>query len=170
MAPETGGRAAFLRGAALLARAAEAVAFAALLLLMALGAADVLGTFLLGRPLPSAREFSEVIMSVLVFAGLAVVCARERHIAVDLFVGGREGRLLRPLRALARLAAVAAFGLIAWRAAEGALDSLAIRETALAFVAFPVWPFKILGAAMLAAAVAACLCLLLALRGRKAEG
>lgn len=165
----TGEAAAFRKGAAALTRLAQLVAYASILLLMGLGTADVVGSYLLGSPLPSAREFSEVIMSVLVFAGLAVVCGRERHIVVDLFVGGRDGRVVGALRLVARLAAIAAFGLLAWRAAVGAFDSLAIQETALAFIAFPVWPFKLLGALMLVLAAAACLLLLLQHRTRKTD-
>lgn len=61
-----------------------AVAGMTLFLLMALTAVDVVGRYLLNRPLPGSLELTEIMMSVMIFAALPLVTARDGHIAVDI--------------------------------------------------------------------------------------
>lgn len=143
------------------------VAYVAIVVLMVIGAADVLGTYVAGRPVPSAREFSEVILSVLVFAGIVLAFRSDRQIGVDLFTAHMPGRLRRGLRAMAHLLAAAVFALLAWRAALSAAAAFQISETAAALIRFPVWPFKMASALLLG--VTALECLRQGLGGRPAS-
>lgn len=142
------------------------LAYAAITVLMLIGAADVLGTYVAGRAVPSAREFSEVILSVLVFAGIALAFRSDRQIGVDLFTAHMPERLRLGLRAVAHLLAAAVFALLAWRAAVSAVAAYQISETAAALIRFPVWPFKM--AVALLMGVTALECLRQGLGGRPA--
>ncbi|MBL4919129.1 TRAP transporter small permease [Szabonella alba] len=133
------------------------VAYGAIALLMLIGAADVLGTYGMGRALPSAREFSEVILSVLVFSGIALAFRADRQIGVDLFTTHMPLGPRGILRAVAHLLAAAVFALLAWRASVSALAAFQISETAAALIRFPVWPFKMAVALLMAVTALECL-------------
>ena len=62
--------------------------FAGLLLLsmMALTVVDVIGRYLFSAPVGGAFEATEVMLALVVFAGLPIVTGRREHIAVSLFL------------------------------------------------------------------------------------
>ena len=109
-----------------------------------LGAADIFGTSVLGKPVPSALELSEAGLVVIVFMGLAQAQRRRAHITVDIVSGRLRGRLRRLSDALALLAAVAFFGFVAWRGGLAAWQSILIDERSMGQSPFPIWPGKIL--------------------------
>lgn len=127
-----------------LCRAALALASAFIAILAVVGTADIIGTSVLGKPLPSALEVSEVALVIVVFTGLAAAQMKSAHIAVDIVSGHFRGWLMRLSQASARLAAIAFFGTIAWFGGQEALHSLAINEYASGGTPIPIYPGKFL--------------------------
>jgi TRAP-type transport system small permease protein len=131
------------KGIRQLARLSFVLAALAMLTLMLIGSADVIGT-LLGYSVPAALEMQEVLLAVSIFLGMAHVQSRHEHIAVDVLVTRLPVRMRRILHLTVLLACAAIFGIIAWRAASLALSSWAIRESASALFRFPIYPGKFL--------------------------
>ena len=76
-------------------RAAAAVL---LLGLMMITTADVIGRYILNRPLRGAFEITELLLLTLVFAGLPLVSRADEHVTLDFIdnlLGKRGRRLLR---------------------------------------------------------------------------
>jgi TRAP-type transport system small permease protein len=127
---------------ALLVRAGQlfgAVAALALVGLVLLTCIDVVGRYLLNRPLTGAFELSELTMGALVFASLPLVTLRRQQVTVDLFE-----RLVpaawRPVQdAAASLVAALCVGVIAWRLWVKAEEMMRAGETT-ATLKIPVYP------------------------------
>lgn len=65
-------------------RALDLVAGGVMFALMALTCADVVGRYLLKMPVRGGLELTEIMMTVLIFAGLPLVTAQREHVTVDL--------------------------------------------------------------------------------------
>ncbi|MBN2060808.1 MAG: TRAP transporter small permease [Deltaproteobacteria bacterium] len=63
------------------------------MVLMLLGAADVLGRYLIDRPIRGTLEISEILMGAIVFLSWAYTQRIEGHVKVDLFIIGYPPRL-----------------------------------------------------------------------------
>jgi TRAP-type C4-dicarboxylate transport system permease small subunit len=98
-----------------LARSLAAAAGTLLLALMLLTLCDVLGRYLLARPVPGAFELTKVAMALLIFAGLPLVTARDGHITIGLLDNLFRGRLAAFRDLLIALLCGATVGVIAWR-------------------------------------------------------
>jgi TRAP-type C4-dicarboxylate transport system permease small subunit len=134
-------------------RAGYWVAVIATLGLMIIGGIDVLGTYFLHKPVPAALELQEVLLAIMVFMGLSHAQSLREHISVDIVIQNLPARVRRFLDLVVLVASAIVFAIIAWRCGELAWASLAMRETASASFAFPVYPAKIfvtLGAALAA--------------------
>ena len=131
------------------------LAASALLLIVGLmGAADVVSTNLFLKPISGLVELSGSLLAVIVFLGLAEAQARGSNIVIDVATQGMGPRLKRLSGIVSLTLAGAVMALVAWQTTRLALNSWAIRETALGALAFPVAPFKSVAAfgAWLAAA------------------
>lgn len=94
-------------------------------------------------PVAAATEFAAAILPPTVLLALAWSQRQRAHIAVDIVL-----RLMPPAgrtasELLGLMAAIAFFGLLSYGAWHLALDSLRMREAAMAAVQFPVYPMKI---------------------------
>lgn len=112
--------------------------------LAALGAMDIFGTSILGKPVPSALELSEAGLAIIVFMGLAQAQRKRAHITVDILSANFRGRLKQASLTLALLAAIFFFGFVAWRGGIAAWQSVLIDERSMGQSPFPIWPGKIL--------------------------
>lgn len=114
-----------------------------LLCMMLLGALDVAGSWLLGRPVPGAFEATEMLLAAAALLPLAHITRTGAMIRVSFI----HDRLPRPLRraadALAALLSTGFFALLAWQAWLLAAASLDVGEYAPGPVPFPVAPAKI---------------------------
>ena len=131
------------------------LAASALLLIVGLmGAADVVSTNLLLKPIPGMVELSGSLLAVIVFLGLAEAQARGSNIVIDVATQGMGPRSKRLSGILSLALAGVLMALVAWQTTRLAINSWSIRETALGALAFPVAPFKSVAAfgAWLAAA------------------
>lgn len=136
---------------------AAAVSGGALVLMMLLGAADVILDNVFNQPLPGALEATEALIVVVVFLALARTHQLSAHIRVDLFTGrlGKTGR-----SAAARLAhglSALFYGVLAWQGGRYAWQSIAVGEYESGIISFPVYPAKTLMALGLALMAVQCL-------------
>jgi TRAP-type C4-dicarboxylate transport system permease small subunit len=127
-----------------LCTASLAVAAIFIGILALIGVADILGTNVLGKPFPSALEYSEVGLAIIVFMGLAQAQRKRAHITVDILSGRFTGWVKAASTFLALLAAVAFFSFVAWRGGLAAWESILIDERSMGQIPFPIWPCKIL--------------------------
>ncbi len=119
----------------------------ALLLMMAAGTADVIGTNLdlvglRSHPVPAAFEFVATMMVVSVFMAISLAQARRAHIRVGVLVKVMPP-VLRKASALLQFGLSAAFFLaIAWFGMRGAIHSFSVGEVAPGLINFPIWPAR----------------------------
>lgn len=123
-----------------LARAAEAVALAALVFMVLVTCVDVAGAKLFLAPLPGSLDMMMMAQLVGVcFAGAATLI-EGRHIAVDFFVALIPERPRAALGAAVHLAALVLFAIVAWRLFEHGAELQRSREvTPTAYI--PIAPF-----------------------------
>jgi TRAP-type C4-dicarboxylate transport system permease small subunit len=99
-------------------RHAEAIlgvaASAILLVMMLLTFVDVVARYVLNRPVRGAFEVTELLLVVLIFAGLPLVSYADEHVTMDfidrLLARGARARLVRGTHVLS----AAIMGLLAW--------------------------------------------------------
>ncbi len=95
-------------------RALGVVAAVLLFLMMVLTFADVFGRYLFSRPIPGAFEVTEVMMGVLIFAGLPLISARDGHVSVNLIDSFLGPRLRRAQAVAANLVGGVALATVAY--------------------------------------------------------
>lgn len=125
-------------------RASAWIGWAALGLMLVVGAGDVVGTAFFKRPILGAFEMAEQALAVVMFVGLIHVQARGGHIVVDLAIARLRGRARRLADCLALLGTAAALYLVARQTWPLMLDSWRVREVAGGVFNFPVYPVKTL--------------------------
>jgi TRAP-type C4-dicarboxylate transport system permease small subunit len=120
----------------------------ALLVMMVVGALDVVGTNLdlvgiRSYPIPAAFEFMATLMVVSVFLAMSLGQARRTHIRVEVLVD----RLPVPLRKTADFVrhglSMAFFLTIAYFGSLSAYHSFTVGEFAPGIINFPVWPARL---------------------------
>jgi TRAP-type C4-dicarboxylate transport system permease small subunit len=87
----------------------ELMASLVLFAMMAVTAVDVIGRYLLNSPLPGAFEVTELMLVILIYAGLPLVSRRGEHVVVDVFDRFLSTAARRALDVIAHLLAGAAF-------------------------------------------------------------
>ena len=112
------------------------------LTMAAFGSVDVLSTFLLGRPVPLARELSEVMLAVAIFSAMATALREDRNVTVDLFIGNAGLRVRKLARGMALIVGGVVFAILAWRSGILAHDAFTENELATALIRFQIWPFN----------------------------
>jgi TRAP-type C4-dicarboxylate transport system permease small subunit len=91
--------------------------FAALVLagVMMITVVDVFGRYLVNAPLPGSSELTEILMAVLVYAGLPIVSHRQAHITVDLLDAVTPRFLVPVRRVFVGLVSVSVMAVVSWR-------------------------------------------------------
>lgn len=139
-----------LRGTERVLGMLAALALAGMVLLTCV---DVIGRYLLNRPLTGAFELSEMAMGALVFASLPLVTLRRQQVTVDLFDWLVPAGWRTVQDAAAGLLAALCVGVVAWRLWVKASQMLTSGETT-AVLKIPVYPL-VFGMAVLSALTAA---------------
>ncbi|MGE3862496.1 MAG: TRAP transporter small permease [Burkholderiaceae bacterium] len=88
----TAGPAPFQRYAAIVL---DAVAATIMFLLMLLTCVDVVGRYFFNAPIRGGLELTEVMMTLIVFAGLPLLTARRQHVTVDIVPMSRKPAVRR---------------------------------------------------------------------------
>jgi len=130
----------------------------ALLLMMVVGAVDVIGTNLdmvgvSSSPVPAAFEFMATMMVVSVFMAISLGQARRTHIRVELIANMLPARAQVMANLFRHGLSVAFFMAIAWFGMLSAINSFNVGEYTPGSINFPVWParfFLAAGASLMA--------------------
>ena len=83
--------------------------------IMMVSVVDVLGRYLANRPLPGSSEITEILMAVLIYAGLPVVSQRNAHITVDLLDAMTPPRIAAIRNVVVGILCAIILAVIAWR-------------------------------------------------------
>jgi len=113
------------------------------LLLMLVTSADVVGRYLLNKPLHGALEMTELGLIAMVTLTWAYTQAEKGHISLDLLFSHFSHRVQSIIGMFTSFLGMFVVGLIAWYAVPFALDSRASMEWT-ARLHIPLYPFKFL--------------------------
>ena len=91
-----------------------AAASVLLLLLMSLTFVDVVARYVFGRPIAGAFELTELLLLVLIFAGLPLVTYSDEHAVMDFIDRPLGPGGTRALQRLVQALCAATMGLLAW--------------------------------------------------------
>ena len=119
--------------------------FSLLLLIpmMFLVPADVIGRYLLSKPIPAVFEInSYFLMVAVVFFPLAYVQQKKEHIQVNLFTRRFPERWKAFLDAFSLLIGLAAYFLIGWFGLKIAVHATSVREYVTGIIDVPIWISK----------------------------
>ena len=137
-------------------RALDTIACLALLAMLGLTVADVIGRYVISRPVKGVTELVQYTMVVVVFAALPLVTARRQHIAVGLFDKTFQGAAERVRAGL--VAGISAAFLLGqtWLLFQHA-DGMREAADVIGALRLPVYPAGYIMAALSALAAAVCL-------------
>ena len=116
--------------------------FAALVLgaVMMVSVVDVVGRYVFNRPLPGSSEITEILMAILIYAGLPLVSLRRAHIAVDLLDSLTPPAIARVRDAVVGFLSVFVLAVIAWRLWAYA-DQIRSTKDVTEYLRVPLAPF-----------------------------
>lgn len=97
-----------------LERVLGVIAGAVLFAMMMLTAVDVVGRYVLNRPVPGAFEVTEMMLAALIYCGLPLVSQRREHIVIDTFDYLMSRRVKRALDMAAEILCSALLFGLAW--------------------------------------------------------
>ena len=129
----------------------EALAALVLLAMMLLTFVDVVGRYVVGSPVFGATEMIGAMLALVIFLGLAVANARDRHIVVELFDGPLRRAAPRAYDIVVQGFSLVAMGLIALVLVEQAIEAASVGsrtvvlEWPLAWIAGAVGILAVLG-------------------------
>ena len=129
----------------------------ALMLMMFIGAADVIADKIFNWPIPGTLEFSESLLVMSFFMAIAFTQLRRGHIAVELFTSRLKGDKKEFLDLLSYFLLLVFFFLITFQGWKFALHSLRILEFQSGPINFPVYPAKLIAAIGLSIMTLQCL-------------
>jgi len=133
-------------------RWAALIAGLALLLMMLLGAANVVTTAVLAKPIAGTYELTEMLMVASTFLALALAHADDAHVRVTLLVDRLGRRTRAGFDALAQLGTAVVFAAIAWFGWSAAIHSIGVGEFSSGALPVPIWPARLalgLGASLM---------------------
>ena len=116
--------------------------FAALVLcgVMMVSVVDVFGRYVLNKPLPGSSELTEILMAILIYAGLPIVSQRQAHITVDLLDSVTPKAVVPIRNVIVGLLSVLIVALIAWRLWAYA-DQIRSSKDVTEYLKLPLAPF-----------------------------
>jgi TRAP-type transport system small permease protein len=97
--------------------------------MMLLTCVDVAGRYFFNRPILGGFELTEMLLAVLIFAGLPLVTLRNEHVTVDLFDAVTPDWMLRIQHVFACAIGLLCTGYLAWRLWVRADNMLAYGQT-----------------------------------------
>jgi TRAP-type C4-dicarboxylate transport system permease small subunit len=114
-----------------------------LLIMMFLGAGDVLGRYLFNKPIKGALEVSQLMM-----AGVALLCwgytqAMKGHISIEILLMRYPARVKSIINFFSLILTIVVFSLITWQSTLITIETLR-QHRMLENLPFPLFPFKFL--------------------------
>ena len=133
----------------------ERLAGAALIAMLALTTADVLGRYLFARPLAGVIELIQYAMVIVVFAALPVVTSKEQHISVGLLDGRLHGAARRIQKGLIAVTCAVVLAVLSWTLFETA-GSMREQGDVIGFLRLPIFLAAYLMSALSMATAGVC--------------
>lgn len=140
-----------------LSRIGAVISGVALLLMMLVGAVDVIMSKFFNQPIPGAFESTEAFMVVSAFLAIGYNQVQRGHIAVVILKSRLHGKPAVLLEMITHMASSLFFFLLAWQNWIYGLHSLRVLEYESGLFSFPVYPAKLLAAAGLSLACVQCI-------------
>lgn len=119
------------------------VAGIGVLVMMTVGAFDVVLTHFFNRPIPGAFEITEAMMVGSIFLAVAMAQRERKHIRVEFLVDRLPPRGRACFDLLAHLLSGFVFTLIAWYGWRAGIKSFNLGEFSSGLLKFPVWPARL---------------------------
>ncbi|MFH1488921.1 MAG: TRAP transporter small permease [Pseudomonadota bacterium] len=113
-----------------------------LFLLMAAGAADVIGRYLFNAPINGTIERSELMLGLMVFLSWGYTQIKKGHVNVELFVNHFPARLRSITEVTTGLITLILFIIIVWRSALMAIETQRSGEVVYV-IHWPLTPFQL---------------------------
>tara|TARA_B100001167_G_scaffold28208_1_gene14910 strand:+ start:260 stop:775 length:516 start_codon:yes stop_codon:yes gene_type:complete len=110
-----------------------------LMMLMIVTFIDVTGRYLFLAPLPGAFEMTEIMMAMLIFAGLPLVSRANQHVTVNLIIGLLSPKIRHFQRLITQIIMALVFGVMAWRMWIKAVEML-VQGDETAYLLIPIAP------------------------------
>ena len=110
-----------------------------LMLLMIVTFIDVTGRYLFLAPLPGAFEMTEIMMAMLIFAGLPLVSRANQHVTVNLIIGLLSPKIRHFQRLITQIIMALVFGVMAWRMWIKAVEMM-VQGDETAYLLIPIAP------------------------------
>lgn len=132
--------------------AAAVVAGLALILLMLLTTADVVGRYFFNSPINGVFDLTHFAMSIMVYLGLGYCGWRGAHVVIELLYDRLPKAARRVLNRVTNLAGCILFGLICWRTAVQSIDIREMGEASqmLEIPLFPLYGLVAFGSGLFA--------------------
>ncbi len=121
--------------------------------IIALGVADVVGRVAFNSPVMGTVEITEALLATTIFLALAYALEQQQHIVVDVVTQNLGSRWKLALHSLAVLAMFAVLALLTWQGVLSAERAWQAKEVAAGYIPVPVWLAKALSAAGLGIAM-----------------
>jgi len=116
----------------------------ATLLIIGVVMLDVSGRFFFNAPLHGGVEFSELLLVVLVFFGLAAAQQQRQNYAIEVLMRHFPMWLQRIFELLGYVACLVIVVMLAWPSSKQALSSFERGEASFGILPFPLWPARVL--------------------------
>jgi TRAP-type transport system small permease protein len=116
--------------------------------MMLLTALDVFMRYVLSKPLSGAFETTEIMLAMLIFAGLPIVSDARQHIVIDTLEGYMSKGLRRALDALANAICMLVFGGVSFLIFKRAMRMMSEGDTT-SVLKLPLYPVAYFMAALL---------------------
>jgi len=107
---------------------------------------DSIGRFFFSKPLHGTLELNMLLMSAIVFLGLAWTQSQRGHVRVEVIISRTRPTIRNALNIICWAIAFVLFLAITIGGTEEAINSVRIGENLWGVKKFPVWPGKILAA------------------------
>jgi TRAP-type C4-dicarboxylate transport system permease small subunit len=107
---------------------------------------DSIGRFFFSKPIHGTLELNMLLMSAIVFLGLAWTQSQRGHVRVEILISRAKPTLRSALNIICWAIAFSLFLAITIGGTEEAINSVRIGENLWGVKKFPVWPGKILAA------------------------
>jgi TRAP-type C4-dicarboxylate transport system permease small subunit len=123
----------------IVSRVVVGVAATGLALLMFLVAADVIGRYVLNRPIPGGYELTEYLMAIIVPLSIAFCAERKSHVGVDMVVEKLSPKMRARVEAVTLLVTLVLCAVLAWQCCVAIPESHAsgLKSAVLHIPAYP---------------------------------
>ncbi len=113
-----------------------------IVVMMFLVCGDIIGRYLLRKPIVGAFEFTEFLMAGIIFIGFAFSQAQKAHLSIDLLFARLPQNPQYFLRIFNLGMTFLFYALIAWRGAVGSWEAYVLDDKTPGLIRIPYWPAK----------------------------